>query len=104
MRAVVTGMKMFKGDIENKSFDTTKLFVQLPVDPDNANQAGFAEVQLKFGDSNKFHEYKGLPFPCDCEIGLTQISRGGKLESVVTAIRPVGKVNQTTGEVHKPAA
>lgn len=67
------GVTHFKGNIEGRDYDHTKIRVLMPVATSQTNQRGYDVLDLPFGTSENFAKLQGLKFPIDldCDIELT---------------------------------
>lgn len=72
----VLGAKGFKGNVEGTDYDSTKLYVVMPVSEKNGTEAGFNVSVLPFGKSDEFHKLKGLPFPVQAELDISMTTKG----------------------------
>lgn len=68
MQYQVLGCKGFKGEVEGTKYDSTTLYVVMPVSEKNGTEAGFNVLQMKYGKEEEFQKLKGLPFPVQAEL------------------------------------
>ncbi len=59
----VLGMKSSKGKMDNgMEFDSTKVYVETPLDDSKGNAKGCSVAEYNLGLSDEFNKYKHLPF------------------------------------------
>lgn len=75
-RCQVLGCKGFKGEVEGFSYDSTTLYVVLPVSKRAGTEAGYNVREVKFGKEDEFQKLKGLPFPIMAELDLEMNTKG----------------------------
>lgn len=75
-RVQVLGCKGFKGDVEGVTYDSTTLYVVLPVSKRAGTEAGYNVKEVKFGKEEEFQKMKGLPFPIVAELDLEINTKG----------------------------
>ena len=75
-RYQVLGCKGFKGEVEGVSYDSSTLYVVLPVSKRAGTEAGFNVKEVKFGKEEEFQKLKGLPFPIMAELDLEVNTKG----------------------------
>lgn len=73
----VLGVKVFKGKIDDSTFDFTKLTVEMPY-PSNSNNIGLDAVDIPFGTSSNGDKLRalGVQFPAEYEIELHPSTKG----------------------------
>ncbi|MBC3935807.1 hypothetical protein [Undibacterium rugosum] len=90
MKAMITGMKGSKGNLENgQAYDSTKVYVQTRLDDSKGNAKGFAIAEYNFGDSSNFDKFKHLPFPFNAEVEYENITSGRATKTVIIGIQPL---------------
>lgn len=72
----VLGAKGFKGTVDGQSFDSTKLYVELPVSERAGTEVGYNAAPVPFGKADEFEKLKGLPFPIKAELDLEMTTKG----------------------------
>lgn len=72
----VLGIKGFKGDVEGTTYDSTTLYVLMPVSERNGTEKGFNAHAIKFGKSDEYERLKDLSFPVDAELDLALTTKG----------------------------
>jgi len=92
-RVQVLGCKGFKGEVEGTTYDSTTLYVVLPVSKRAGTEAGFNVKEVKFGREEEFQKIKSLPFPIMAELDLEINTKG--IECF--AFKPVAPVQQKQG-------
>lgn len=75
-RVQVLGCKGFKGKVEGVDYDSTTLYVVLPVSKRAGTEAGFNVKEVKFGKEEEFQKMKNLPFPINAELDLEINTKG----------------------------
>ena len=75
-RYEVLGCKGFKGEIDKVVYDSTTLFVRLPVSSRSGTEAGFNAKEVKFGKEEEFQKLKNLPFPVMADLELEITTKG----------------------------
>ena len=75
-RYQVLGCKGFKGEVEGVSYDSSTLYVVLPVSKRAGTEAGYNVKEVKFGKEDEFQKLKGLPFPIMAELDLEVNTKG----------------------------
>lgn len=89
MQLQVTGFKFFKGDVEGRHYDSTKVFLLMPLDESKGTAKGFATVELPFGDSTEFARLKDIPCPFFADVDIQMVSTGSGLKQQVVAVTPI---------------
>jgi len=92
-RVQVLGCKGFKGEVEGTTYDSTTLYVVLPVSKRAGTEAGYNVKEVKFGKEEEFQKIKGLPYPIMAELDLEINTKG--IECF--AFKPVGPAQQKQG-------
>lgn len=92
MKQTVTllGAKRSKGTINGNSYDTTKVYVQTPMN-DSVDTAGFSVSEYNWGDSNNFYKIRDLNYPLQAEITVELVTNGKASKLVVQNLEPVIK-------------
>lgn len=75
-RVQVLGCKGFKGEVEGTAYDSTTLYVVLPVSKRAGTEAGFNVKEVKYGKEEEFQKMKNLPFPIMAELDLEINTKG----------------------------
>jgi len=89
VRAVVLGMKRFKGEVEGKQYDNTKVYVEESFASDNENGRGSAAVEYAAGKSDVFDTLKQHTFPLQANVRFETSSNGRGSQTVVRSIEPI---------------
>ncbi|NJA90239.1 hypothetical protein HCX48_13540 [Rhodocyclus tenuis] len=76
MKFRVLGAKGFKGMVEGQHFDSTRLYVEMPVSEKNGTEVGFNAVALPFGKEEEYQKLKHLEFPLHAELTLEATTKG----------------------------
>jgi hypothetical protein len=73
----IVGVKQFKGAVEGLNFDHTKLMVMLPFPRARAEvNAGFDVIEVPYGTSDNFAQFKGRKFPLVVEADYEVTTKG----------------------------
>ena len=75
-RFQVLGVKGFKGKVEGVEYDSTTLYVVMPVSKRAGTEVGFNVKEVKFGKEDEFQKLKTLPFPVMAELDLEINTKG----------------------------
>ena len=93
----VLGMKASKGQLENgNKYDSTKVYVETPLDETKGTAKGFASAEYNMGDSSEFEKFKHLPFPLECVATLELVTTGKVQSTRLVSIKPISMANQAT--------
>lgn len=85
----VTGMKASKGQMDNgQAFDSTKVYVETPLDESKGNAKGFAVAEYGFGTSEEYGKYKHLPFPFDAVATMEIVTSGKVQKTLLVELKP----------------
>lgn len=85
----VVGIKSSKGEFEGVAYDSTKIFVEVPLDDSKGKARGVATTDYAIGNSEEFSKFESLPLPW---IGLAEmeiITSGKAQKTVVRSIKPI---------------
>ncbi|QGR87739.1 hypothetical protein FOC34_21415 [Burkholderia multivorans] len=94
----VLGMKASKGSMDNgQTFDSTKVYVETPLDDSKGTAKGFATGEFTLGVASEFDKYKHLPFPFDAEAELEIVSNGKTQKTVMHALKPIQRSASAKG-------
>jgi len=88
-QATVTGAKFFKGDVDGSSYDSTTIYVQIPMDESRGTAKGFGSAEYRWGDSANFERIKHLKFPLEAELVIEMVTSGKTQKTVVVGLNPV---------------
>ncbi|NMG45550.1 hypothetical protein GPA22_17690 [Aromatoleum toluvorans] len=91
-RVKVTGMKAVDVEMEGQRYDSTKVFLEIPLDDSKGTAKGFATAEYSFGKHDEFDKYKHLPFPFEAEAEMEMVTSGKVSKVVLHAIKPVAQV------------
>lgn len=91
MFAKVQGLKRSKGVMNDtgKAYDSTTVYVEFPFSRDNADMRGSATEPMKFGTSENFEKFNGIPLPFEAEIDIEVQTNGNRVQNVILDIKPV---------------
>jgi hypothetical protein len=86
----VLGMKSNKGTLDSgATYDSTKVYVEVPLDDTRGNAKGFAVAEYNLGDSLEFEKYKHLPFPFVGRATLEIVTTGKVQHTRFVDLRPL---------------
>ncbi len=86
----VLGMKSSKGKMDNGvEFDSTKVFIETPLDDSRGNAKGFSVAEYSLGTADEFNKYKHLPFPFMGQAQIEIVVSGKNQKMVMTELRPL---------------
>jgi hypothetical protein len=83
-KAQLLGVTRFKDTIDGRSYDTTKLLVVLPFDPNNQDRAGFDTVSYNYGTSANFEKFKGRQYPIEVMLTKSEVATTRGASIIVT--------------------
>lgn len=91
MFAKVQGLKRSKGVMNDtgKAYDSTTVYVEFPFSRDSADMRGSATEPMKFGTSENFEKFNGIPLPFEAEIDIEVQTNGNRVQNVIADIQPV---------------
>lgn len=91
MFAKVQGLKRSKGVMSDtgKEYDSTTVYVEFPFARNNPDMRGSATEPMKFGKSENFEKFNGIPIPFDAEIDIEVETNGNRVKNVIVDIQPV---------------
>lgn len=76
-KTIVLGAKRSKGTLDNgKAYDSTKLYVQLPMKT-SPDTVGYSTDEYLWGDSTNFDKISHLKFPAELDIDF-ELQTNGK--------------------------
>jgi len=84
----VTGMKKFKGDIEGKQFDSTRIFIETRMDDRDGNRRGRCTTDFSAGNSAVYDRLATIQLPADFDIEWDTVTNGKKTQQIIVDIRP----------------
>jgi hypothetical protein len=83
-------MKANKGTLDNgQTYDSTKVYVEMPLDETRGNAKGFSVAEYSLGSSVEFEKYKHLPFPFKGMATLEIVTTGKAQRTQFVDLRPV---------------
>lgn len=86
----VLGMKANKGSMDNgQQYDSTKVYVETPLDETKGNAKGFAVAEYTLGLASEFDRFKGMTFPFEATATLELVTTGKMQKTQMTALVPV---------------
>lgn len=87
----VTGIKQFKGEVDGKSYDSFKVFVQIQLDESKGTAKGYATEEFNAGTSAEFDKWKHLPFPVKAQADFEMVTTGKLSKMLIVSVRPISK-------------
>lgn len=92
-KATIVGAKFFKGEIDGKQFDSTKVFVLTSLDTSNGTAIGQGVAEYAFGDSTNYQLYmRQLAYPCECEMMMEMVTSGRRQTMRIVSVKPLTPV------------
>lgn len=83
----VLGARRFNDAVEGKSYNFTKVRLEMPVPRNSENELGTNVVEANYGDASKFVELMAMgKFPMDCLVDLEPSSKGFDVVSIKPAM------------------
>ena len=86
-KVVITGAKSSKGEMEGRPYDSTKIYVQVRMDPSKGNMVGTATEEYSWGLSDNFDKLKDLKFPVDANVDFEQVTSGSRVKIIVMDVQ-----------------
>ena len=90
---IIAGAKSAKGTFEDGkksvSFDSTTVYIQVPLDDSQGLMAGYCTQEYKWGLSGNFDKIKHLEFPFEANVSFQTVSTGKSTKVVLTDIQPI---------------
>lgn len=73
----VLGARKFNDSVEGKTYNFTKLRIELPVPRNAENEMGCNVVEALYGKADAYEELRrDYKFPCECFVDLEVTSKG----------------------------
>lgn len=90
MFAKVQGIKRAKGVMNDtgRSYDSTTLFIEIPFGRSD-DMRGSSTQPMKFGTSENYKLFEGIPLPFDAEIDVEVETNGKTVQNVITLVVPI---------------
>lgn len=87
----VYGLKRSKGVMRDtgKEYDSTTLYVGVPFDESSGNMRGLTIEAMKYGKSDNYAKFDGIPLPFDAEIELQTVSNGRTMSQQIVNVVPL---------------
>lgn len=83
---IIVGSKPSKGEMEGRSYDSTKIYIQTKFD---SNGRGFATTEYNWGNSTNFDKIKDLQYPFNAQVTLEMVTTGKTQRIIVTDVQPI---------------
>lgn len=91
VKRVVKAMSKFKGDVEGKHFDNTKVYIEVNLDPTKGTMRGAVTQEYKTTDTSALYDrFAHVQLPAEFEIDFEEFSDKRSTYQMITAMRPVG--------------
>lgn len=87
----VTGVKMFKGDVDGNFYDKTTLFCRIDLDDSRGTAKGFTVTEFPFGTSEEYAKLEKLPFPVRAEVEFQDVMSGKRFVRRVVGFKPLAQ-------------
>lgn len=91
-RVKVTGMKSVDVEMDGVRYDSTKVFLEIPLDESKGTARGFATAEYSFGKHDEFKKYSHLPFPFEADAEMEMVTSGKVSKVVLHGVKPVAQV------------
>lgn len=86
----VLGMKSNKGSMDNgSSYDSTKVYVETPLDESRGNAKGFAVAEYTFGLSTEFDRFKNQTYPFMATAHFEFVTTGKMQKTQLVDLQPL---------------
>ena len=89
----VTGVKFFKGDIDGKSIDSGKVFIEEALDFTTGRAKGYAAQEYSLANAEAVKSFMHNEFPIVCEVDFLRVTNGDVTKNIVVSIRPFERVD-----------
>lgn len=87
---ILLGAKRSQGRLDNgTSYDSTKIYCQVRMNPNNVDMAGYSAIEYNWGNSDNFYKIRDLKFPCNVEIELETVTNGKTSSQIVLDVNPL---------------
>lgn len=86
-KVTITGAKSSKGEMEGRPYDSTKIYVQVRMDPSKGTMVGSASEEYNWGLSDNFDKLKDLKFPVQAEVDFENVSNGKSSKIIVMDVK-----------------
>lgn len=88
-RVKVLGMKAVNSTMDGQTFDSTKVYLETPLDDTKGTAKGFASSEYSMGDHKEYGKYAHLPFPFEADAEMEVMTSGKMTKVVLHSIKPV---------------
>lgn len=85
---IVTGAKASKGEYEGKPYDSTTIYVQVPLDESTGMMSGFTTIEYRWGKSENYHRISNNEFPFKANVSFQTVSSGRASKVILTHVEP----------------
>ena len=90
-KAIIIGVKKFKGVVDDTPYDNCKVRVLLETDESSGNERGFNVAELAYGTSDRFAEFRDVKFPVNAELELDVNLKNGRQSMRLVKFTPIVK-------------
>ena len=80
---MIIGAKSSKGEMDNRPYDSTKLYIEVRLDPTKGTMVGACTEQYDWGLSDNFDLIKDLKFPVKAKVDFLTVSNGKSSKTIV---------------------
>lgn len=95
-RFKVVGFKRFQGDMDGKSIDSGKLFIEIRLDDSRNGEKQFSKgvftEELRLPSSEMVRRIEHIPLPAIFDIDTERVGNGRDSREIVLDLRPVDVV------------
>lgn len=90
MFAKVQGIKRSKGVMNDtgRAYDSTTLYIEIPFGKSD-DMRGSSTQPMKYGTSENYKLFEGIPLPFDAEIDVEVETNGKTVQNVITSVKPI---------------
>ncbi len=85
----ITGWKKSKGEMEGRAYDSTKIYVQMPMDTTTGNAAGTAGAEYNWGTSANADKIKDVPLPFNATVTIETVTNGKSMKQIIVDVQPI---------------
>lgn len=97
----ITGAKFFNGNIDGKTIDSGKIYVEEQLDFTTGRAAGYASQEYALGSADAVKSLIHNPFPFVAEVDFLRVTNGDRTKTVVVGVRPLEMVKPSANDQKK---
>lgn len=90
---LIRGLRKTKCEIEGKSYDNTKVFIEMDLDDSAGMARGVATQPFEFGLSTEYDKLSAMVLPCQAEVTFEFVTSGKEKKQRITSISPARQAN-----------